>query len=143
MLSLLRKNPDVIPTLEDTVLVVLHFLRREGIERISESELHRLVFAIGSLIPAPLKFIQRPTTFSNELYQSLKTLERGRLVDELIYVHDGWVPKHLYELTPVGRLRAHDLEDRIRTFRALPIEDLLDAVIVAARSRQLLPKLNK
>lgn len=124
--------------LEDTLLVLLDFLHRRGLSRISESDLHRLIFSINPMLPIPLKFIQRPLTYSNDVFDSLKRLERSRLVDELVYVHDGWVPRHLYEVTRVGHLRAAELEDRIRAGHAFPLERVLHELVVAAKSRQLL-----
>jgi hypothetical protein len=142
MFSLLRKTPSLRMTAEDSILLLLDFLNRKGIRRIPESELHRLVFAVRSLLPTPMRFVHQPTTYSNELFDCLKKLERNRLVDELVYVHDGWVPKHLYEVTRIGHLRAVELEDRILTFRALPLQDLMDSIIAAAKQRDLLPSLH-
>ena len=130
-------------TTEEAVLVLLDFLCRKGLCRIAESDLHKLIFEVSAFMPSAMKFIQRPTTYSNDLLACLKRLERERLVDELIYVHDGWVPKHLYEVTRVGHLRAEELQDRIRTFRTLPLEDLFHSFAVAATKRGLLTTLDE
>lgn len=139
MLSLFRTNTRGTTTLEDTILVLLDFMRRKGLRRVAESDLHRLVFSVHALLPARMKFVERPTIYSNELFECLKKLERSRLVDELVYVHDGWVPKHLYEVTRIGQLKALEVEDRIRMLRTIPLQDILDSVIASAEGRQLLP----
>jgi len=86
-----------------------------------------------------MKFIERPTTYSNDLLESLKRLERARLVDELVYVHDGWVPKHLYEVTRAGPLRASEVEERVRSLRVVNLKDLLLSLERSAEARHLLP----
>jgi hypothetical protein len=138
-----RKPPRPTVTAEDAVLVLLDFLGRKGLRRVAESDLHKLIFEVGAYMPSAMRFVQRPTTYSNELFQSLRRLERLRLVDELVYVHNGWAPKHLYEVTRVGHLRAIELQDQIRTFRTLPLEDLFSSVSVAASKRGLLATLDE
>lgn len=139
----LRNPSHSTVTAEDAVLVLLDFLSLKGLRRIAESDLHKLIFEVGTFMPSAMRFVQRPTTYSSELFQCLKSLERGRLVDELVYVHDGWVPKHLYEVTRVGHLRAIELQNRIRTFRMLPLEDLFYSFATAASKRGLLPALEE
>ncbi len=141
MFSLFRKTPTATASTEDTILVLLDFLHRKGVRRIPEPELHKLVFAVQALLPAPMKFVERPTTYSNDLLDCLKRLERNRLIDELVYVHDGWVPRHLYEVTRVGHLKAVELEDRIRSLQVLPLQELLDSFAAAATKTYLLPPL--
>ena len=143
MFLVFRKPSQPTVTAENAVLVLLDFLGRKGLRRIAESDLHKLIFEVGAFMPSAMRFVQRPTTFSNELFQCLKRLERERLVDELVYVHDGWVPKHLYEVTRVGHLRASELQDQIRTFRMLPLEDLFYSFAAAASKRGLLPALEE
>jgi hypothetical protein len=138
-----RKPTQPTVTAEDAILVLLDFLGRKGLRRVAESDLHKLIFEVGAYMPSAMKFVQRPTTYSNELFQSLRRLERLHLVDELVYVHDGWVPKHLYEVTRVGHLRAIELQDQIRTFRTLPLEHLFSSVAIAASKRGLLATLEE
>ena len=142
MFSLLRKTRPLTITAEDSILLLLDLLKRKGIRRVPESELHRLVFSIQTLLPGPMKFVHQPTTYSNELFESLKKLERNRLVDELVYVHDGWVPKHLYEVTRIGHSKALELEARVLTFRVFSLQKFSDSVIAAAKRRELLPTLH-
>ncbi len=113
---------------QESVLVLLDFLRRKGINRISESELHRLVFTVRGLLPTRMKFVEHPTAYSNQLFECLRALERNRLVDELIYVHDGWAPKHLYEVTRIGQLKASEVEERMRTQRSFALDPLFDSL---------------
>ncbi len=143
MFSLLRKKAAVRVSMEDTILVLLDVLGRNGLTRVAESQLHRLIYEAGPIPTAPMKFVRRPTTYSNDLFQCLKRLERDRLVDELVYVHDGWVPKHLYQVTRVGHSKALELENRIRTLRIVPLEDLSNSFAAAARKNGLLPKLQE
>jgi len=134
-----RKPPQPTITPEDTILVLLDFLGRKGLRRVGESDLHKLIFEVGAFMPSTMRFVQHPTVYSNELFQSLRTLEREHLVDELVYVHDGWVPKHLYEVTRVGHLRAELVEERIRVSRTMPLERVFELLTTSAISRQLLP----
>ena len=136
-----RKPSQPTVTAEDTILVLLDFLGRKGLRRIAESDLHKLISEVGAFMPSAMRFVEHPTTYSNELFQSLRRLERERLVDELVYVHDGWVPKHLYEVTRVGHLRAELVEERIRASRTLPLEKVFELLTTSAVSRQLLPGL--
>ena len=130
-------------TPEDAVLLLLNFLRRKGVNRVAETDLHALVLAVEPLLNTPIRFIQRPVTYSGELFDYLKRLERNRLVDELAYVHDGWVPKHLYEVTRVGHLRAEEVEDRVRASRSLPLESIFESLTASAVLRNLLPGLDR
>jgi hypothetical protein len=134
-----RKPSRPTVTAEDAILVLLDFLGRKGLRRVAESDLHRLIFEVGAFMPSAMRFVEHPTIYSNELFQTLRKLERERLVNELVYVHNGWVPKHLYEVTRVGHLRAEFLEERIRASRTLPLERVFELLTTSAMSRQLLP----
>ncbi len=116
------------PSAQEMILVLLNFLAQRGRHRVSESELHRLVFDLQATFPIGMTFVQRPVIYSNQLFDCLRNLERGRLVDELVYVHDGWVPKHLYELTRGGRFRAAEVEERIRTFGTFSLDSFFRAI---------------
>jgi len=123
----------------DIQLVLLDFLHRNGVGRIAESDMHRLVFEVDRFLPVPMNFVQRPIRYSHDLFQCLKALEREGLVDELIYVHDGWAPRHLYELTRVGRMQAVEILERMRAFKELPLDRIFGSAATAASQLRLLP----
>src|SRR3990172_479869 len=124
----------------DVQIVVLDLLRQRGIPRVAESDWHRMVFEVASLFPVSITFIERPTTYSNDVFMCLKRLERERLVDEFICRHNGRVPRHHYALTEQGQAKAVQAKEHLRKSRILPLEKLLQWFEGAARKRLLLPQ---
>lgn len=99
----------------DLVLATLLALRRAGQNRVPEHLLHRLIHKVSAGLPNPwFRFICRPIIYSGELYTCLKSMERDRLIDELIFVHNGWAPQHVYELTAIGLVEAEDRSERTK-----------------------------
>ena len=123
-------------------LVVLDLLRQSGIPRVAESDLHRMVFEVASLFPVSITFIERPTTYSNDVFMCLRRLERERLVDEFICRHNGRVPRCHYELTEQGQAKASLARERIRKSGIVKLQEFVRSFEAAARKRVLLPQLS-
>ncbi len=106
-------NPPSTITNRDLILFVLLALRKTGEARVREHFLHKVLHNIskwtGTLY---FRFATNPIVYSGELYNCLRSLERDRVLDELIFVHDGWAPQHVYELTTIGVVEAEDRFER-------------------------------
>lgn len=110
--------------LDHAVLMLIAMLDQYGVPRIREYDLHCLVCSLAPRWWPGLRFITRPTVYSPALHGCLHELERRGSVNELILLHNGWVPRHEYELTRIGKIRAKDLIERLRIFGGTAVDEL-------------------
>ena len=129
------RNPSGALPAEDLVLFALLAFRKANKARVAEYTLHKSVHFLSDLGGLErFRFISQPITFSYQLLNCLRSMERKRLLDELVYVHDSWAPQHLYELTSVGVVEA---EDRLES--ALAKGALSSPLVDALSKPRLLP----
>ncbi len=106
------------------LLALLAQLDQIGLRRIREYDLHLLVSRLAPQWWPELRFITKPTVYSPALHRRLHELERHGTIDELILVHDSWSPRHEYTLTTMGRVKAKDALERLRTFSGVAMHQL-------------------
>lgn len=110
--------------LDQALLVLIAKLEGRGFRRIREYDLHSLVCSLAPRWWPWLRFITKPTIYSTALHKTLHDLERRGSINELILVHDAWAPRHEYDLTRMGRIRAMDAIDRLESLAEGVSEDL-------------------
>jgi len=106
------------------VLLLLDGLERRGLTPMREYEVHQLVRDLQRSVGQPFRFHDAPISYSYELNEHLRRLEKGHYLDEVILVRDGWVPRFEYELSGVGRAEALDTRERFR----LIVPEILDDI---------------
>lgn len=97
---------------EALVLAILSELDKRSLSPIREYDFHQLVRIIQDL-SAAFRFIDRPISYSYDLQEFLQRLEQRRLLDDLIIMRDGWVPRHEYQLSRVGHAEAKEKSEAI------------------------------
>ena len=100
-------------TQREAVLLVLDAFAKRGLVRVRQYEVHKAVWKLISHLPLNLRFITSPTIYSDDLDSLLHELERSHLVNELLVVHNGWVPKRMYQMTTAGRMVVAEVEARV------------------------------
>ena len=119
---------ETVCTQESLVLLVLDAFAKRGLQRVRQYELHKAICDIAQRLQFDFRFITSPTIYSDDLDKLLREMERSRLLNELLIVHNGWVPKRVYELTSLGRIVAAETEQRISREGGLVIEKIAEVL---------------
>lgn len=109
-------------TRENIILLVMDGFAKRGLNRVRQYELHKAVWKVTSKLGLQMRFITSPTIYSDDLDALLHKLERDRLLSELVIVHNGWVPKRMYEMTTVGKMIATETAQKISLERRLVLQ---------------------
>jgi hypothetical protein len=103
---------------KELLITYLYALALEGKESLSEGELAEIVYNAQEILPFRYKFLKKAVNYSYDLLNDVEKLRDSSHLEAAVkIVGTESVPKFVYSLTFLGRLRAKD------SFDALPDED--------------------
>jgi len=103
-------------TNEDVVLLIFYLLKKENVNRIREYEIHQISFKMREFFEPSLLFSTAPINYSGKLKDILRNFGKKNIVAEYFFIHNGWSPKYVYELTLLGQSEGSLIEQKMRTY---------------------------
>lgn len=124
---------------EALVLAILTELDRRNLSPVTEYDLHQLVRGVQPKEPETFRYIDQPISYSFDLQEYLRQLEKHQYLDDLLITGDSALPRHEYELRPIGRVQAQDQYQNLLIWRpdiVLSINELLDCFAKSHRPKR-------
>lgn len=103
---------------KELLTAYLYALAMKGKESLSEGELADVVYRAQGILPFKYKFLSKPISYSYELSSDVEKLRDLAHLDAAVeIVGTESIPKYVYSLTSLGKIRAKEI------FDILPEED--------------------